>query len=511
MYDLASWSAIGQGAVEDVRDHSGRRRLKICVTGPTGSHLIYQRTCHFARLGHDVTFVAEHEVDEPLEGVTIHRIPHVFHEFLGPLNQALLYRRAIEAIDPDVVHVHYPHGPWGWGAALSRYPLALSVMGGDVLYDEMGSGSVHDRYLTVSTFDRADFITAKSNYMIAELKRLGGFDSKAFRILWMIDRRIFRRTDATALRSAFGIADDEQVIFSPKSLQRYYNVHLLVEAMPAILRRHPRTKLLIAEQSAQPDYKIEIQARISELGIDDRVLFVGDIDNEDMPRFFSLSDVTVALPPSDGLPMAFLEALACGTVNIVSRLENTKEVVADGYNALAIDIDADAVVQAVLRVLGEDGLRERLIKGGFETIERLPSLSEEVALVERRLNAIVERPRSAPPLQLKWKILRELFAYSWERMSDTARRREESIVLTALRSLGLRTIRRPHGRRWYFLLRRMIGRPSQHDNLLPQDNIRSVVIYPFMAWLADNTIGRQNRRDLHALFRRWKGVGEENR
>ena len=399
-----------------VRAIANGRRLKICVTGPTGSHLIYQRTCHFARLGHDVTFVAEHEVEEPLPGVKVHRIPHAFHEFLGPLKQVFLYRRAIQTVDPDLVLVHYPHGPWGWGAALAGYPLALSIMGGDILFDEVGSATVHDRRATVSTFACADFIAAKSNYIIAELKRLGGFDRKAARILWMIDRRIFRRTDATALRATLGLADDEQVIFSPKSLQRYYNVDLVVEAMPAILKRHPRTRLLISEQSVQPDYKSEIEARIAELGIGDRVLFIGSIPNERMPEFFSLAAMTVAIPPADGLPMAYLEAMACGTVNVVSRLENTKEIVTDGHNALAVDITADAVARAAIRLFEEHGLRERLIKGGLETIDQLPSLQEELELIERRFVGLVDRPRTPPPRELRREIIRASYRYSWARL-----------------------------------------------------------------------------------------------
>lgn len=488
---------LRQGEIEE-RDSLPGRPLKICVVGPTGSHLIYQRTCHFARLGHDVTFVAEHKVEDPLEGVAVYRIPHVFHEFLGPLKQVFLYRRAIQTIDPDIVLAQYPHGPWGWGAALAGYPLALSIMGGDILFDEMGSTTVHDRRATIGTFACADFIAAKSNYILAELKRLGGFDRKAVRILWMIDRRIFRRIDVAAFRATLGLADDEQVIFSPKSLQPYYNVHLVVEAMPAILRRHPRTRLLISEQSAQPDYKAAIEARISDLGLGDRVLFVGKIANEKMPEFFSLATMAVAIPPSDGLPMAYLEAMACGTVNVVSRLENTKEIVADGYNALAIDITSEAVAEAAIRVLEEQGLRERLIDGGFETINRLASLEEELQLIQRRLVDLVAGPWTPPARKFRWEVIRESYRYSWERLNH-----QGGFGRAIIKSLGLRAIRSQRAQQTYLLLRRRLGRPSQHDHLPLHANFRSVLVLPFLAWFADNTIGRRGRDGLQMSYRRW--------
>jgi glycosyltransferase involved in cell wall biosynthesis len=510
MHESVDIAGIKDGLFQDTIVHNetaGRQPLKICVVGPTGSHLINQRICFFSRRGHDVTFVAEHVVNEPMNGVRIFSIPHVFHQLLGPYRQILAYSDAIRKIDPDIVHVHFAQGSWGWGAALAgRYPLVVSIMGGDILFDQQGKPAPRVRALTLALLKRADFITAKSNYLIAELRQLGGFDRKAVRILWMIDKRIFRRVDATALRSKLGIAVDEQVIFSPKSLQRFYNVHLIVDALPAILAREPRTKLIIAEQAAHADYKQELLNRIAELGLGNRVVFAGPIANEEMPDYYSLANVTVAIPPSDGMPMALLEGLACGVPNILSRLENTKEIVTDGENALMIDLSADAVARAVLRIFEEPALREHLVKNGLATVDDLPGLPDELELIERRFHQLLAEARPSTSMGVRLEIARQGICYSLERWWANFRvwgllGLLYPLARPILRTVALGTVGAARGRRIYFLLRRTVGRPSPNDDLPPDTNLRAVIRRRIRRMLGKLPTYRTFRR-LNFLLRR---------
>jgi hypothetical protein len=52
---------------------------------------------------------------------------------------------------PDIVHVHYAYSLYGWAAGLlGCRPLVVTVMGGDVLFEEQGSPTPIGKWLTLS-------------------------------------------------------------------------------------------------------------------------------------------------------------------------------------------------------------------------------------------------------------------------------------------------------------------------------------------------------------------------
>jgi hypothetical protein len=356
-------------------------------------------------------------------------------------------------------------------------------MGGDILFDDTVTKS--ERKLVARIIACAGFIAAKSNYLIAQINRLGDFGHKTARILWMVDRRTFRPIDPKPLRGRLGIVDDENVILIPKSLQRAYNAHLVVDSMPAILKRHPKTKLLISEQMVQADYKSEIQARISHLGISDHVLFVGHIANEDMPEFYSVADAVVDLHVLPGFPMAFLEAAACGAATIVAQIENTKEIVTNGYNALTVDFSANSVANAINRLFERPELRQQLVSNALVTIDQLPSLSEELHLIENRFCDLLEHPHPRPTIEQQWRIIRDSLSCSLMKTRETYRRLGGGIVLAIFRDIAMHIIGDKYGPTLYFLLRRKIGRPALSDPLPPEATIHSAMIKPCMQHARD--------------------------
>src|SRR5260370_1112213 len=77
--------------------------------------------------------------------------------------------------------------------------------------------------------------------------------------------------------AALGLAREERVIVSPRILQRFYNVHLIVEAMPRIVAAIRGARLLITEYQADVAYRDEIFRRVRALGLKEHVRFVGHV------------------------------------------------------------------------------------------------------------------------------------------------------------------------------------------------------------------------------------------
>jgi glycosyltransferase involved in cell wall biosynthesis len=392
------------------------RSLTICGIGYAQSPHVRTRLQCFAERGHKVYIITETAYSPEIPGVT-QLVPALdpsvtsslwfkglwwfCHKFLGlsfdHVWRPFVFARLLRRCRPDIVHIHYAYAYYSWLAGiLGCRPLVVTVMGGDVLFEEQGAPTPTGIWLTLNVFRRSDYITSKAHHLTAVLDRLGGFGSKAERIVWGIPVRRFRRVDAAPLRVRFGLTPENVVVVSPKILQRLYRVHLIVEAMPRVLAELPNAVLLIMEYGADVDYRNEIAARIAELGLGDRVRFIGTATHSEMPMFYSLADVLVSVPSSDGLPQSLLESMACGTANIMSKLPRYREIVEHEVSAYFVDDAPEDIAAGIIRLLRDPGLRRRITENAFAVVNREGDLDEQARRVERRYLELAAtiRPRS---------------------------------------------------------------------------------------------------------------------
>jgi glycosyltransferase involved in cell wall biosynthesis len=369
-----------------------RRPLTICAIGSSSSTHVVSRVKCFADRGHRVFLICDSRAG--IEGVT-ELVPSGRPiRGLRSLSLLLSVPGLIRRCRPDVVHVHFAYSPLAWMAAVAdRYPLVVSVMGGDVLFDEQGRPTPSGRRLTLRLLESADLITSKSDFLIRVLDRLGGFGAKAVKVVWGVDLKHFRRVDAGGLRTALGLGREDRVILSPRILQRFYNVHLIVEAMPRVIAAIPKARLLITEYQADPAYRDEICRRVEALGLREHVRFVGSVPHDEMPQHYSLADVTVAVPPSDGLPQTLLEGMACGAPSILSRLPRYEEQVTHGESALFVDISPESIADGVIRMLEDADLRERIASAGREIVATHADLDRDADRMEAKYYELLSKPR----------------------------------------------------------------------------------------------------------------------
>jgi len=409
-----------------------RRHLRICVIGYADSTHVAARARCFAELGHEVFLLTESPSTNGIPGVTElvpawdpvlarHLLLRIALWLCRKLHgsgcdgvwRAAVFVRLLRQCRPDVVHVHFAYSYYGWLAGIvGCRPLVVTVMGGDVLFEEQGNPSEAGKQLTLGLLRRADFITSKSHYLTEVLDRLGGFGRKAERIVWGISLRRFHRVDAGSLRASLGFGAERRVILSPKILQPLYRVHLIVEAMALLHRQFPDVVLLVTEYAADPEYKAAIERRIVALDLHAHVVFCGRVAHADMPAYYSLSEMAVGVPSSDGLPQTLLEAMACETPNILSKLPRYEEIVRHGESAYFVEATPEAIAAGMAHLLGDRQLCARIAGNAREIVGREGDLDEQALRVERRYRelAMTVRPRAFgfPALLTGWRCFRLL-------------------------------------------------------------------------------------------------------
>ena len=109
-------------------------------------------------------------------------------------------------------------------------------------------------------------------------------------------------------------------------------------------------------------------ALIDELGLKDRVKYVGYVDDDEVPAFYNLADLLVSVSLYEGFGMPVLEAMACGCPVIASKTGCSPEV-AGGAAALVDPYDHQAIAQSMLSVLSDEAMRGRMREAGLERVK----------------------------------------------------------------------------------------------------------------------------------------------
>jgi rhamnosyl/mannosyltransferase len=168
----------------------------------------------------------------------------------------------------------------------------------------------------------------------------------------------------------------------------YKGVEVLIDAMT----RLAGTLVLIGEGPLER----ELRRRVSDRGIEDRVLFPGRVEDDDLPAYYQAADVFVlpSVAKTEAFGVVQIEAMAAGVPVVSTNLPTgVPWVNQDGVTGFVVKPgDADALADAINRLLNDEPLRIRL---GRNASSRARDLFSRDRMVQT-FRDIVERAVHAP-------------------------------------------------------------------------------------------------------------------
>lgn len=127
----------------------------------------------------------------------------------------------------------------------------------------------------------------------------------------------------------------------------------LLTAMQELVRQYPHCELIIAGDGPM---KQELEFLRDRLGLRQFVHFAGFFEN--MEEFFRRIDVFLMSSLSEGLPMALLEAMACGKACIASEVGGIPEILSSpDLGVLVPPAQPSAMAEAILSVIRDESGR----------------------------------------------------------------------------------------------------------------------------------------------------------
>jgi phosphatidylinositol alpha-1,6-mannosyltransferase len=178
------------------------------------------------------------------------------------------------------------------------------------------------------------------------------------------------RSQLPAWRVAHGLGSGPLLLTAARLVRRK-GIDTVLAALPEIARRVPGVRYAVVGSGPEREH-LEKLGR--ELGVAERVIFLGKLPDRDVVMAYNACDVFVMParfehPSVEGFGLVFREANACGKPVVGSRTGGIVDAIEDGRTGLLIEPDAsDTLARAVLRLLEDPAYAAKLGEQGRELV-----------------------------------------------------------------------------------------------------------------------------------------------
>ena len=349
------------------------------------SKVVYDLSHRLIKDGHQVTVVTYRDGDtsyyEDDEGINVYRVdnymihPNNFVDWIMQLNFNMV-AKASELMNKfgkfDVIHAH----DWLVSYAAKSLKEAYDVpMVATIHATENGRNSgIHDetqRYINDSEWQltyEASEVIVNSNYMKNEIQRIFGLPYDKINVIpngVKLDKfeGIERDYD---LRRQYAM-DNEKIILYVGRLVYEKGVQNLIGAMPKILENYHDSKLVICGRGGMMD---ELKQEAHNLGIDEKVYFVGYCDAAKVQKMYINADIAVFPSTYEPFGIVALEGMLSGTPTVVSDVGGLNEIVEHGVTGMkSYAGNSNSIADSVLALLYDQELCNKVSKNAIEVVK----------------------------------------------------------------------------------------------------------------------------------------------
>lgn len=263
-----------------------------------------------------------------------------------PLARRLHAEEPFDLIDAEFF---YPDGPAAMRLSDALgIPFTVKARGADIHHWPKVSGCVPQ---IMQAAGKAAGLLAVSGALRDDMVSLG-MDAGKIRVHYTgLDKQRFCPRDRTVAKASLGITGP--LLLSIGALIQRKRQDLLIEALPHL---PDATLMLIGKGEAEPDYR----ALAMKLGVENRIRFMGSIAHDDLPALLNAADVMALVSNSEGLANAWVEALACGTPIVASKVGGAPELVRSPDAGRLVERNVDDIVVALSELLAHPIPQERV-------------------------------------------------------------------------------------------------------------------------------------------------------
>ncbi|MFI5397422.1 MAG: glycosyltransferase [Candidatus Binatia bacterium] len=251
----------------------------------------------------------------------------------------------------DLIDAHYAF-PDGTAAVLLgrhfRVPVCITVRGGDL--DLLPRYRMRRRVISW-TLRHAGKLLAVSQHLASRAEELGADQTRVRVVPNGIDASTFSPVDQREARRRTGIPETMRLLVCVGNLTPEKGQHIVVEALARLAANGPGAPHLVLignDQWGAGEYGPQVERRVQQLGMSDRVRLIGSRPQTELALWYSAADLLVLPTFREGCPNVVREALSCGLPVVASRVGGVPELISSDDVGLLVDAgDVESLAAAI--------------------------------------------------------------------------------------------------------------------------------------------------------------------
>lgn len=312
---------------------------------------------------------------------------------IAPLTLALSARRAahrlmVEGFNFDLIDAHYYY-PDGVAAALLgkwlRKPVVVTARGSDL--NLIAQYCLPEKMMRwAATYASASI--GVSDALVRVLRNWGLPEEKLHVMRNGVDLNRFRPMPPIQAKAKLGL-DAGPILLSIGNMVTHKGHDIVIRALASISDRYPLSRLVIVGTGPEQQ---NLESLAVQLGIGQRVLFTGELPNEELLYWYSAADMLVLASSREGWPNVLLESMACGTPVVATNVGGIPEIIGQGVAGRLVPTrDIDSFTAQIHDLLMQPPSREQ-VRGYAEKFHWRSTTNAQIALFEN----IVHKARLHP-------------------------------------------------------------------------------------------------------------------
>ncbi len=248
-------------------------------------------------------------------------------------------QQTVKSFKPSVIHIHQADS----GAFIAllatrkiKIPKILTAWGSDVLLTP-NKGYWYKKMLLFN-LNNADYFTADS-YDLATTMQLYVPNKKLTTLVANFGIDIEISNDSSA---------KQNLIYSNRLHKKLYRIDKIILAFEKFLKSQQTDwKLIIAGTGEETE---NLKQLANSLNLNNYITFVGWLDNKTNWVYYNTAKMFISIPESDATSISLLEAMATGSIPVVSDLPSNTEWIENGKNGVVLKNINDNFLQEALTI-----------------------------------------------------------------------------------------------------------------------------------------------------------------
>lgn len=333
----------------------------------------------FKKMGWETEVAARNDFENPADCVipycdVYYNIP--FERNPVKLKNLMAYKELKKIIDSgkyDIIHCHTPVGGMLTRLAAKR----MRKRGTKVFYTAhgfhfyKGAPAINwllyypvekwlSRYTDVlitinkEDYERAKTFSAGKVYYVPGV----GIDLKKFHV---------GSVDRVEKRQEIGVRSNDFVLLSVGELIPRKNHEVVIRAL-AVLRQNGELNHVEYVICGRGAYESDLKKLAKELRVSDHVHFLGY--RSDVSEICNCADLFVFMSYQEGLPVALMEAMACGLSAVCSNIRGNTDLIENNVTGLIANNTPEGVAKAISAMQSNENLRASLASAALQKIRQ---------------------------------------------------------------------------------------------------------------------------------------------